>query len=65
MVAFGSFCKLCRVVKCYNWISKDAVVFLMYANIFELHLVVKFYANVINLHRRSHASLLASRLCEK
>ena len=58
MVTFGSFWKFHRVVKCYNWASNDAVASLMNANMFELYLVVRFYTNVMNLYRRSHALLL-------
>ena len=44
------FWKFRRVVKCYNWTSNNAVASLLYADIFEVYLVSRFYTNVINLH---------------
>ena len=49
MVAFGSFWKFHRVVKCYNWASNDAIACLLYADMFELYSVVRFHTNVMKL----------------
>ena len=58
IVAFGSFWNIRRVVKCYSWASNDAVASLLYADMFQLCLVIRFYTGVMNLHSRSHASSL-------
>ena len=48
MVAFGSFWKFRRVVKCYNWASNDAVVSLLCADVTEVYSVIRFFTNVMN-----------------
>ena len=53
MEAYGRFWKFPRVLKCYNWASNDAVASLLYTDIFELYLVIKFNTNVMNLHESS------------
>ena len=57
MVAFWMFLEVCKVVKCNNWASNDAVASLLYADMFELYLVVRF----LYICDES-SSLLASRL---
>ena len=46
----------------YKWASNDAAASLLYADMFEIYFVVRFYTNVMIPHRRLYASLLASRL---
>ena len=46
MVVFGRFWKFRRVEKCYSWTFHNAVASLLYADIFELYFVVRFYMNV-------------------
>ena len=59
MEDFRSFKRFRRVVKCYNCASNDALASFLPADMFEPYLVVKYYTNVMNHHRRSHTSLLA------
>ena len=36
MEVYSCFWKFCRAVKCYNWVSKDAVASLLYVGMLEL-----------------------------
>ena len=48
--SFGSLWSPLEVSRIYNWASNDAVASLLYTDMSELYLVVRFYTNVLNLH---------------